>query len=88
MLAGLAGLALGAAILTRATLAPFALFAVAWLALPACGWRPARRAAVMSLTCLAATLLVLTPSLNRAHELTGRWTLGTEFGAAVFAGSG
>ena len=87
VLAALAGLALGAAILTRATLAPFALVAVAWLALPACGWRPARRAAVTSITCLAATLLVLTPWLTRAHDLTGRWTLGTEFGAAVFAGN-
>ena len=63
-------MALAAAILTRATLAPFALFAIAWLALPACGWRPARRAAVMSLTCLAATLLALTPWLTRAHDLT------------------
>ena len=86
-LAALAGLALGAAILTRATLAPFAVLAIAWLALPACGWRPTRRAAVMSLTSLAATLLVLTPWLTRAHDLTGRWTLGTEFGAAVFAGN-
>jgi 4-amino-4-deoxy-L-arabinose transferase-like glycosyltransferase len=81
-LAGLAGLALGAAILTRATLAPFALFAAAWLMLPrTC------RGAGMGLACLAATLLTLSPWLVRAHDLTGRWTLGTEFGAAVYAGN-
>ena len=86
-LAALAGLALGAAILTRATLAPFALFAVVWLALPSAGWRPSRRGMAMSLTCLAALSLTLSPWLVRAHDLTGRWTLGTEFGAAVFAGN-
>ena len=86
-LAALAGLALGAAILTRATLAPFAGFAVAWLALPHSGWRPSRRGIALALTCLAAALLVLSPWLVRAHALTGRWTLGTEFGAAVFAGN-
>ena len=86
-LAALAGLALGAAILTRATLAPFALFAVVWLALPGAGWRPSRRGMALSLTCLAALSLTLSPWLLRAHELTGRWTLGTEFGAAVFAGN-
>ncbi len=86
-LAALAGLTLGAAILTRATLAPFALFAVVWLALPGAGWRPSRRGIAMSLTCLAALSLTLSPWLFRAHELTGRWTLGTEFGAAVFAGN-
>ena len=86
-LAALAGLTLGAAILTRATLAPFALFAIAWLALPDAGWRPSRRAIALSLTCLAALLLTVSPWLVRAHDLTGRWTLGTEFGAAVFAGN-
>ena len=86
-LAALAGLTLGAAILTRATLAPFALFAVVWLALPGAGWRPSRRGMALSLTCLAALSLTLSPWLLRAHELTGRWTLGTEFGAAVFAGN-
>ena len=87
LIAALMGLALGMAILTRATLAPFALLAIAWLALPHAGWRPTRRGIGMSLTCLAATLLVLSPWLVRAHHLTGRWTLGTEFGAAVFAGN-
>ena len=85
--AALTGLALGTAILTRATLAPFALVAIAWLALPHAGWRPSRRSFAMSLSGLVATLLVLSPWLVRAHHLTGRWTLGTEFGAAVFAGN-
>lgn len=87
VLAALTGLALGTAILTRATLMPFALLAAAWLALPPARWRPARRSLAMGLICLGATLLVLSPWLVRAHDLTGRWTLGTEFGAAVFAGN-
>lgn len=86
-LAALSGVALGIAILTRATLAPFALFAIAWLALPPARWRPSLRGLTMSLTGLGAMLLVLSPWLVRAHDLTGRWTLGTEFGAAVFAGN-
>ena len=86
-LAVLAGLTLGAAILTRATLAPFAMVAIVWLALPSAGWKPSRRGIAMSLTSLAAMLLTLSPWLVRAHDLTGRWTLGTEFGAAVYAGN-
>jgi 4-amino-4-deoxy-L-arabinose transferase-like glycosyltransferase len=74
-----AGVALAAAVLTRATLAPFALFAVVWLA-----WvnRPRN-----VLICLAAISILLAPWLVRSHAITGAWTLGTEFGAAVWGGN-
>ena len=82
-----AGLALAAAILTRATLAPFALFALVWLSWVnrrANGqWRTLRN----SLICLVATSTLLAPWLVRSHALTGAWTLGTEFGAAVWGGN-
>ena len=83
----LAGLILGLATLTRATLMPFALFAVLWLVLPATNGSALRRRAVTALLCFAAFGATLSPWLIRAHTLTGRYTLGTEFGAAVFGGN-
>lgn len=84
----LAGAVLGAAILTRATLLPFALVGCMWLALPDSGPGPEARARIVSaLLALAAMLLVLSPWLVRAHAITGRYGLGTEFGAALYAGN-
>ncbi len=84
-LALLAGVVLGLAILTRATLLPFAIAGCLWLALPE-GDRPAWRLASAGLA-FAALALTLAPWLLRAHDITGRYGLGTEFGAAVYAGN-
>ncbi len=83
----LAGLVLGLAILTRATLMPFALFAVLWLIVPDGASTALRRRVVTALLCLAALGATLSPWLIRAHQITGRYTLGTEFGSAVFGGN-
>lgn len=83
----LVGLVLGLAILTRATLMPFAVFAVLWLILPDSPGTALRRRALTALLCLAALGATLSPWLIRAHSITGRYTLGTEFGAAVFGGN-
>lgn len=83
-----AGVVLGLAILTRATLLPFAIIGCLWLALPGSEQvtpRP-RRLASAGLA-LAALALTISPWLVRAHEITGRYGLGTEFGAAVYAGN-
>ncbi|MEO7549825.1 MAG: glycosyltransferase family 39 protein [Croceibacterium sp.] len=85
MLAVTAGAALGAAILTRAVLAPFAMLAVAWLMVPdGHNWR--RRLTSAGLV-LGAMSLTLAPWLTRAHALTGGSNLGTEFGQSVYAGA-
>lgn len=82
-----AGFILGLAILTRATLMPFALFAITWLLLPDTSGSTIRRRALTAVLCCAALLATLSPWLIRTHALTGRYTLGTEFGAAVFIGN-
>lgn len=83
-----AGVVLALAILTRATLLPLAIIGCLWLAMP--GSEPvtprARRLASAGLA-LAALALTLSPWLVRAHAITGRYGLGTEFGAAVYAGN-
>lgn len=81
------GVMLGLAILTRSTLAPFALVAILWLALPDEAATPARKRMVTALVCLFALSITLSPWLIRAHAVTGRFTLGTEFGGAVFYGN-
>jgi 4-amino-4-deoxy-L-arabinose transferase-like glycosyltransferase len=82
-----AGFVLGLAILTRATLMPFALFAVGWLLLPDALGHALRRRTLTAALCCAALVATLSPWLLRTHALTGRYTLGTEFGAAVFIGN-
>jgi 4-amino-4-deoxy-L-arabinose transferase-like glycosyltransferase len=82
-----AGLGFGAATLARVTVAPVALLAPLWLLLPteeSSSWRD--RATVVCL-CLAAVLITLSPWLIRSHRITGAWTLGTEFGAALWRGN-
>lgn len=87
VVAVLAGLVLGLAILTRATLMPFSLFAILWLVLPDGAGTALRRRALTAALCVVALGATLSPWLIRAHQITGRYTLGTEFGAAVFGGN-
>lgn len=83
-----AGLALGAAVLTRANLAPFALLAPLWLALAggalAAPWR--RRLGVAVL-CAGAGALTVAPWLIRSYWLTGSVTLSTQTGYFLWVGN-
>ena len=83
-----AGLALGAAVLTRANLAPFALFAPLWLALAggshAAPWRRRLRVAVV---CAGVGMLTVAPWLVRAYQLTGSVTLSTQSGFFLWLGN-
>ena len=78
-LALVTGAALGLALLTRATLLPFALLALGWLV-----WRGRALAAVV---VLAASLAVLSPWLGWSYALTGRASLGTEAGQSLWGGN-
>jgi 4-amino-4-deoxy-L-arabinose transferase-like glycosyltransferase len=83
-----AGLALGAAVLTRANLAPFALFAPLWLAmaggLHAAPWRRRLGAAVL---CAGVMALTVAPWLVRSYLLTGSATLSTQSGFFLWLGN-
>ena len=86
-LALLAGAMLAAAVLTRETILPFALCAPLWAS-----WRvAAKNGAVHGLIAgasLLATLAAgLTPWLLHTHREFGQYVLGTQFGAALYAGS-
>ena len=74
-----AGVALGLALLTRATLLPFAMVALVWLGL--------RASLKSTLLAGAAMLAVLAPWLDYSHRVTGAYALGTESGAALYAGN-
>jgi 4-amino-4-deoxy-L-arabinose transferase-like glycosyltransferase len=83
-----AGLALGAAVLTRANLAPFALFAPMWLAFfggpHAVPWR---RRAWVAVLCVGIGALTVSPWLVRAYRLTGSATLSTQSGFFLWLGN-
>ena len=83
-----AGLTLGAAVLTRANLAPFAIFAPLWLALAggssAMQWR---RRLPIAIVCAAVGLLTLAPWLIRVYQLTGSVTLSTGSGFFLWVGN-
>jgi 4-amino-4-deoxy-L-arabinose transferase-like glycosyltransferase len=80
-----AGLTLGAAVLTRANLAPFAVVAPLWLIVPrgskAIGWR---RGVWTCLLCTGAMALTVSPWLARSYWLTGSPTLSTEGGFSLW----
>jgi 4-amino-4-deoxy-L-arabinose transferase-like glycosyltransferase len=83
-----AGVTLGAAVLTRANLAPFAALAPLWLIV-----RPESNAVLWQrriLTCLlcAGTIaLTVSPWLVRSYRLTGSPTLSTESGFFLWLGN-
>jgi hypothetical protein len=74
-----AGLLLGLDVLTRATVAPFALIAPLWLV-----WQKRARA---GLICAFLLLLTVTPWLWRNYILTGVPTLSTETGVELWTGN-
>lgn len=87
----LAGALLAAAVLTRETMLPFAVGAALWA-----GWRVAAlhqsaRGAARGVLVGASMLVVLaaglSPWLLHTHREYGEYVLGTEFGAALYAGS-
>ncbi|MBW8785745.1 MAG: glycosyltransferase family 39 protein [Novosphingobium sp.] len=85
-LAALAGVLLGAGVLTRQTLLPFAVVLAPWPAITlsrAERWR----GIAMGLALLAATAAVCAPWLMRAHRLSGQWAFDSEGGAALYAGN-
>ncbi len=86
-LALLSGLLLAAAVLTRETVLPFALLACGWAA-----WRVAAlagmRRGVLAGAAMAGVLGAgLAPWLAYTHRDYGEYVLGSEFGAALYAGS-
>jgi 4-amino-4-deoxy-L-arabinose transferase-like glycosyltransferase len=82
------GVALGLAVLTRASLAPFALFAPLWIAffggLDATPWRRRILAATL---CIGIAGLTVSPWLFRVYKLTGSATLSTETGFQLWVGN-
>jgi 4-amino-4-deoxy-L-arabinose transferase-like glycosyltransferase len=88
-MAACAGLALGTAVLTRANLAPFALIAPLWLAVPAqCQLRmPWRQRLRLVLLCASVAALTVSPWLVRSYLLTGSATLSTQSGFFLWVGN-
>jgi 4-amino-4-deoxy-L-arabinose transferase-like glycosyltransferase len=87
-MAAVAGLVLGADVLARANLAPFALLAPLILLVPI-PLRPAswqRRASACAL-CAGAVILTLTPWLIRSYALTGTPALTTQSGFFLWLGN-
>jgi 4-amino-4-deoxy-L-arabinose transferase-like glycosyltransferase len=88
VMAGCAGLTLGAAVLTRANLAPFALLAPLWLAVPGqcqiTAWRQRWWAA---LVCAGVLALTVSPWLVRSYRLTQSVTLSTQTGFFLWLGN-
>jgi 4-amino-4-deoxy-L-arabinose transferase-like glycosyltransferase len=86
--AAAAGLVLGAAVLTRANLAPFALLAPFWLALAgeldALPWQRRIRVAIV---CAGVGMLTVTPWLIRTYQLTRSVTLSTQSGFFLWLGN-
>jgi 4-amino-4-deoxy-L-arabinose transferase-like glycosyltransferase len=83
-----AGLALGAGVLTRANLVPFALLAPLWLALAggpdAASWRRRLWGAVL---CASVAALTVLPWLVQSYRLTGSVALSTQTGFFLWLGN-
>jgi 4-amino-4-deoxy-L-arabinose transferase-like glycosyltransferase len=83
-----AGLALGAAVLTRANLAPFAILAPIWLLFPGRSWsKPPRQRLLAAALCAATVVLTVSPWLVRSYRLNGSATLSTETGFFLWLGN-
>jgi 4-amino-4-deoxy-L-arabinose transferase-like glycosyltransferase len=83
-----AGLALGAAVLTRANLAPFALVAPVWLALAGgSNAAPRRHRLWVAVLCAGAVALTVSPWLARSYRLAGSATLSTQTGFFLWVGN-
>jgi 4-amino-4-deoxy-L-arabinose transferase-like glycosyltransferase len=80
-----AGLALGADVMTRSTIAPFAVFAPVLLISLGAGTLKARLR--VALLCAGALVLTVSPWLARSYRLTGVPTLSTETGFQVWNGN-
>jgi 4-amino-4-deoxy-L-arabinose transferase-like glycosyltransferase len=83
-----AGLTLGAAVLTRANLAPMVLLGPLWLALAggpgAARWRQRLWAAAI---CAGVSAILLSSWLVRSYSLTGSATLSTQTGFFLWLGN-
>jgi 4-amino-4-deoxy-L-arabinose transferase-like glycosyltransferase len=83
-----AGLTLGAAVLTRANLAPFAMLAPLWLLFSAQPTAlPWRRRLLTCLLCAGAVTLTVSPWLLRSYWLTGSPTLSSQSGYFLWLGN-
>jgi 4-amino-4-deoxy-L-arabinose transferase-like glycosyltransferase len=83
-----AGLALGAAVLTRVTLAPFAILAPICLLVPGTSrsYPPGYRLRAAAL-CAAAVALIVSPWLIRSYQLNGSATLSAQSGIFLWIGN-
>ncbi len=83
-----AGLILGAAVLTRANLAPFGLFAPLWLGFfGGSNAAPWPRRLWMAVLCAGVGALTVSPWLVRTYGLTGAVTLSTQSGVFLWLGN-
>jgi 4-amino-4-deoxy-L-arabinose transferase-like glycosyltransferase len=83
-----AGLTLGAAVLTRANLAPFAVLAPLWLVVPVgSAAAPWQRGIWTCVICIGVMALTVSPWLARSYWLTGSPTLSTESGFFLWLGN-
>lgn len=78
-IAALGGCILGLDVLTRSTIAPFAVLASLWLA--------GRKRVADGLMCALVVVLIVSPWLWRSYQLTGVPTLSTETGAELWTGN-
>jgi 4-amino-4-deoxy-L-arabinose transferase-like glycosyltransferase len=83
----LAGVLLAAAVLTRETVLPFALCACLWTAWRVAARTGAARGALAGAAMLGTIGAGLAPWLIHTHREYGEYVLGSEFGAALHAGS-
>jgi 4-amino-4-deoxy-L-arabinose transferase-like glycosyltransferase len=88
LMAALAGLVLGAAVLTRANLGPFAALAPLWLIIGTGSIAvPWQRRLWTCLLCAGAIALTVSPWLARSYWITHSPTLGSETGFFLWLGN-